>query len=46
MRKESHPKQINPTTYEAELAGGAKVEIGDREAVDFKPHLKLNRWGG
>jgi len=37
---------INPTTYEVELAGGDKVEIGDKEAIDFKPHLKLNRWGG
>ena len=37
---------INPTTYEVTLAGGDKVEIGDREATKFKPHLKLNRWGG
>ncbi|MBA7577293.1 hypothetical protein ES708_19140 [subsurface metagenome] len=44
--REACPKPINPTTYEVELAGGDKVEIGEREAVDFKPHLKLNRWGG
>lgn len=37
---------INPTTYEVSLLGGDKVEIGDREATDFKPHLKLNRWDG
>jgi len=36
---------VNPTTYEATLPGGDKVEVGDREAVDFKPHIKLNRWG-
>ena len=36
---------INPTTYEVTLLSGDKVEIGDREAVDFKPHLKLKRWG-
>ncbi len=39
-------KQINPTTYEVELLGKDKVEIGDRESKDFKPHIKLNRWGG
>lgn len=39
-------KQINPTTYEVEMPSGDKVEIGNREAVSFKPHIKLNRWGG
>ena len=39
-------KPINDTTYEAVLLGGDKVEIGDKDAVDFKPHLKLNRWDG
>lgn len=37
---------INNTTYEVELPGGDKVEIGDRDNIDFKPHLKLNRWDG
>jgi len=44
MAKE--PIAINSTTFEVELSGGDKVEIGDKEAVDFKPHLKFNRWGG
>jgi len=39
-------KPINPTTYEVGLPFGDKVEIGDKEAGDFKPHLKLNRWDG
>jgi len=39
-------KQINPTTYEVEMPSGDKVEVGNKKAVDFKPHLKLNRWGG
>jgi len=37
---------INPTTYEVGLPFGDKVEIGDNEAGNFKPHLKLNRWDG
>jgi len=38
---------INPTTYETTLLGGDKVEIGNnKEALDFKPHIKLNRWDG
>jgi len=37
---------LNDTTYEVEMPSGDKVEIGDREAIDFKPHLKLNHWGG
>lgn len=37
---------INDTTFEVTMPSDDKVEIGDREAVDFKPHLKLNRWGG
>jgi len=39
-------KPINPTTFEVELLGKDKVEIGDRGAIDFKPHIKLNRWDG
>lgn len=39
-------KPINDTTYEVEMLSGDKVEIGDREDVAFKPHIKLNRWGG
>ena len=38
-------KQLNATTYEINLPTGDKVEIGDKEALDFKPHIKLNRWG-
>ncbi|MBA7638449.1 hypothetical protein ES703_46105 [subsurface metagenome] len=37
-------KLINPTTYEVTMPLGDKVEIGDKESADFKPHLKLNRW--
>ncbi len=39
-------EQINNTTFEGTLAGSDKVEIGDKEAIDFKPHIKLNRWDG
>jgi len=41
-----NPVKINDTTYEMTLPRGDKVEIGDREAADFKPHLKLSRWEG
>jgi len=41
-----NPVKINDTTYEVTLPRGDKVEIGDREAADFKPHLKLSRWEG
>jgi len=37
---------INDTTYEVMLLSGDKVEIGDKESTDFKPHIKLNRWDG
>lgn len=40
------PKPIANNTFEVELLGGDKVEIGDKESTDFKPHLKLNRWDG
>ena len=38
--------QPSPTAYEATLPCGDKVEIGDIESIDFKPCIKLNRWGG
>lgn len=41
-----NPVKINDTTYEVTLPRGDKVEIGDRDAIDFKPRLKLNRWDG
>jgi len=43
------PREIKPiasNTYEVELLGHDKVEIGDKNSVDFKPHIKLNRWDG
>lgn len=40
------PELINDTTFEVTLPGGDKVEIGDKESTDFKPHIKLNRWDG
>lgn len=40
------PEQINDTTFDVTLSSGDKVEIGDKEAIDFKPHIKLNRWDG
>lgn len=40
------PIKIDDTTYEITLPFGDKVEIGDKDAPDFKPHLKLNRWDG
>jgi hypothetical protein len=40
------PVKINDTTYEVTLPAGDRVKIGEKEAVDFKPHLRLNRWDG
>lgn len=37
---------INGTAFEVTLSGGDKVEIGDRNSIDFRPHIKLNRWDG
>jgi len=39
-------EQIDKTTFQFKMPSGDTVEIGDRESLDFKPHLKLNRWGG
>jgi len=39
-------ESLNDTTYEITLSDGDKVEIGDKNASVFKPHLKLNRWLG
>lgn len=39
-------KAVDAITYEVELLGKDKIEIGDRDSIDFKPHLKLNRWDG
>ena len=39
-------QKVNGTTFEVVLPSGDKVEIGDRKSAHFKPHLKLNRWGG
>jgi len=44
MFRERVPIKINDTTYEKELPNG-KVEIGDKDSVDFKPTAKLKRWG-
>ena len=41
-----NPVKINDTTYEVTLPGGDRVEIGDKDALDFEPRLKLNRWDG
>ena len=40
-----NPVKINDTTYEVTLPSGDKVEVGDRDALDFKPCAKLKRWG-
>ncbi len=39
-------EQIAKTTLQTIMPSGDKVEIGDKNSLDFKPHLKLNRWGG
>ena len=39
-------EQIAETTLQNLMPTGDKVEIGDLTSKDFKPHLKLNRWGG
>jgi hypothetical protein len=38
-------KQIEKTTYEIDLPFADKAEIGDKDSADFKPNLKLKRWG-
>lgn len=38
-------EQLTGTTYAFTLPTGDKVEIGDILSLDFKPHLKLKRWG-
>jgi len=37
-------EKINPSTYRFKL-GDDDVEIGDIKSAQFKPHIKLNRWG-
>lgn len=39
-------KILNATTFELELSGKDKVEVGDMASTEFKPHVKLNRWDG
>jgi hypothetical protein len=39
------PVKINDTTYEITLPPGDRVEIGDKDSADFKPCVRLNRWG-
>lgn len=39
-------EQLNKTTFQQLMPTGDKVEIGDIDSKDFKPHLKLNRWDG
>lgn len=36
---------VNDTTYEVEMPSGDKLLIGDKDSKDFKPHIKLYRWG-
>jgi len=38
--------QISKSTFKTKLPCGEKVEIGNIDSADFKPHLKLNRWDG
>lgn len=39
-------KEIAKNTYQNLMPSGDTVEIGDKDSLDFKPHLKLNRFGG
>lgn len=39
-------EQINPTTWKTRLPSGDQIEVGDASSGTFKPHIKLNRWGG
>ncbi len=39
-------EQIASTTFQELMPTSDRVEIGDIDSVDFKPHLKLNRWNG
>ena len=41
-----NPLKINDTTYQVAFSPGNRVEIGDGEAAEFRPRLKLERWGG
>jgi hypothetical protein len=40
-------KQMSKTThtFRTEKSKDTEIEIGDVESVDFKPHIKLKRWG-
>lgn len=37
-------RKINDTTFKLAI-GNEEVEIGNRDAAEFKPHAKLKRWG-
>jgi len=37
---------VNSTTYRSILKAGDAVEIGNKFASQFEPHIKLNRWDG
>ncbi len=38
-------EKINSTTYKAKHGKYGEVEIGNKDAFEFKPHLKLKKWG-
>ncbi len=38
--------KLTDTTYKVDLLGGDKVEVGDKDLTEFKPHVKFNRWDG
>ena len=37
--------QLNPTTFKTIFDKDSEIEIGDIESSDFKPQVKLKRWG-
>lgn len=39
-------EQIAKTTFQKAMPSGDRVLIGNIDSKNFKPHLKLNRWGG
>ena len=38
--------ELGKETYGFLMPSGDMVEVGDKELTSFRPHLKLNRWGG
>lgn len=38
-------EKISPTTYKVPFDEWSEVEVGDIKSKEFKPHLKIKKWG-